>query len=102
MFHHVIEITKNDASITDEISMVSFKQYPQMKETMSIVKGTCDGNWGDMCILAVGQPPIYISPHTAHTLDDFAPNGWEDMKLHELTEIMRQKDINFVQKLNKI
>ena len=97
-------------SITDEISMVSFKQYQQMNETMSIVKGTCDGNWGDICVLAVGdlyqlppvgQSPIYISPHTAHTLDDFAPNGWEDMKLHELTEIMWQKDIHFAQNLNK-
>ena len=75
--------------------MVSFKQYHQMNEMMSIVKGTCNGNWGDIS-------PIYISPHTAHTLDDFAPNGWEDMKLHELTEIMRQKDIHFAQNLNKI
>ena len=61
---------------------------------MSIVKGTCNGNWGNICVLAVGdlyqlppvgQSPIYISPHTAHTLDDFASNGWEDIKLHELT-----------------
>ena len=82
-----------------------------MNETMSIVKGTCDGNWGDICVLAVGdlyqlppvgQSPIYISPHTAHILDDFAPNGWEDMKLHELTEIMQQKDVHFAQNLNKI
>ena len=89
-------------SITDEISMVSFKQYQQMNETMSIVKGTCDGNWGDIWVLAVGdlyqltpvgQSPMYMLPNTANTLDDFAPNGWEDMKLHELTEIMRQKDV---------
>ena len=45
----------------------------------------------------VGQSQIYISPHTAHTLDDFAPNVWEDMKLHQLTEIMQQKDIHFAQ-----
>ena len=70
-----------------------------MNETMSIVKGTCNGNWGDICVLVVadlhqllpvGQSPIYISPHTAHTLDDFAPNGWEEMKLYEVTEIMWQ------------
>ena len=63
---------------------------------MSMVKGSCDGNRGNICVLAVGdlyqlppvgQPPIYISPHTAHTLDDFAPNGWEDMKLHKLKKI---------------
>ena len=50
----------------------------------------------------VGQSPIYISPHTAHALDDFAPNGWQDMKLHELTEIMWQKDVHFAQNLSKI
>ena len=59
--------------------MVCFTQYQQMNETMCIVKGTCNGNWGDICVLAVGdlyllppvvQSPIYISPHTAHTLDD--------------------------------
>ena len=93
-----LKLQKLMLSITDEISMVSFKQYQQMNETMSIVKGICDGNWGDICVLSVGdlyqlspggQSPIYISPHTAHTLDDFAPNGWEDMKLHELTDIMQ-------------
>ena len=82
-----------------------------MNETMFIVKGTCNGNWGDICVLTVvdlcqlppvGQSLIYISPHTAHTLDDFAPNGWEGMKLHELTEIMWQKDVHFAQNLNKI
>ena len=97
--------------ITDEISMVSFKQYQQMNETMCIVKGTCNGNWGDICVLAVGdqyqltpvgQSPIFMPPHTAHTLDDLAPNGWKDMKLCELTEIMRQKDVHFVQSLSKI
>ena len=82
-----------------------------MNETVCIVKLTCDGNWGDICVLAVGdlyqptpvgQYPIYMSPHTAHTLDDFVPNGWKDMKLHELTEIMRQKDVHFAQSPNKI
>ena len=58
---------------------------------------------GDLyLLLPVGQSPIYISPHTTHILDDFVPNGWEDMKLHELTEIMRQKDVHFAQILNKI
>ena len=80
-----------------------------MNETMFTVKGTCNGNWSDICVLAegylcqltpVGQSPIYMSPHKANNLDDFAPNGWEDMKLHELTEIMRQKDEHFAQSLN--
>ena len=44
-----LKLQKLMLSITDEISMVSFKQYQQMNETMSIVKGTCNGNWGDVC-----------------------------------------------------
>ena len=39
-----LKLQKLILSITDEISMVSFKQYQQMNETMSIVKGTCDSN----------------------------------------------------------
>ena len=98
-------------SITDEISMVGFKQFQSMNQTMCSLKGTTDGNWGDICVLAVGdlyqlppvgQCPIYMSPQTVHTLNDIAPNGWEKMQLHELTQSMRQKDMKFVNCLNKI
>ena len=89
-------------SITDEISMVGFKQFQSMNETMCTLKGTTDGNWGDICVLAVGDlhqmPPV----QTVHTPTDIAPNGWEKMQLHELTESMRQKDMKFVKCLNKI
>ena len=50
----------------------------------------------------VGQCPIYMSPQAVHTLNDMAPNGWEKMQLHELTQSMRQKDMKFVNCLNKI
>ena len=92
-------------SITDEISTVGFKQFQSMNQTMHALKGTTDGNWGDICVLAVGdlhqlppvgQWPIYMSPQTVHTLNDIAPNGWEKMQLHELTQSMRQKDMKFV------
>ena len=33
---------------------------------------------------------------------NIAPNGWEKMQLHELTQSMRQKDMKFVNCLNKI
>ena len=42
-------------SITDEISMVGFKQFQSMNQTMCTLKGTTDGNWGDICVLAVGN-----------------------------------------------
>ena len=98
-------------SITDEISMVGFKQFQSMNQTMCTLKGTTDGNWGDICVLAVGdlyqlppvgQCPIYMSPQIVHTLNDTAPNGPEKMQLHELTQSMRQKVMNFVKCLDKI
>ena len=78
---------------------------------MCTLKGTTDGNWGDRCVLAVGdlyqlpsvgQCPIYMSPQTVHTPNDIAANGWEKMQLHELTQSMRQKDMKFVNCLNTI
>ena len=98
-------------SITDEISMVGFQQFQSVNQTMCTLKGTTDGNWGDICVLAVGslyqlppvgQCPIYMSLQIVHTLNDIAPNGWEKMQLHELTQSMSQKDMKFVNYLNKI
>ena len=40
-------------SITDKISMVGFKQFQLMNQTMCTLKGTTDGNWGDICVHAV-------------------------------------------------
>ena len=98
-------------SITDEISIVGFKQFQLMNQTMCTLKGTTGDNWGDICVLAVGdlyqlppvgQCPIYMSPKIVHMLNDIAPNGWERMQLHELTQSMRQKDMKFINYLNKI
>ena len=98
-------------SMTGEISMVGFKQFQSVNQMMCTLKGTTDGNWGDICVLAignlyqlpaVGQCTIYMSPQIVYTLNDIAPNGWEKMQLHELTQSMRQKDMKFVNCLNKI
>ena len=43
-----------------------------------------------------------MSPQTVHTPNDIAPDRWEKMQLHELTQHMRQKDMIFVNCLNKI
>ena len=43
-----------------------------------------------------------MSLQIVHTLNDIASNGWEKMQLHELTQSMRQKDMKFVNCLNKI
>ena len=91
-------------SVTDEISMVGFKQFQHMNQIVCDIKGTTDANWGGICVLAVGdlyqlppvgQSPVYMSSHNFQSMNDFAPNGWEQMQLHELTQIMRQKDMSF-------
>ena len=75
------------------------------------MKGSTDGNWGDICVLAVGDLyqlppvghcPVYMSPQTVYTVNDIAPNGWKKMQLHELTQSMRQKDMKFLNYLNKM
>ena len=98
-------------SLTDEISMAGYQKFQQMNQTICMIKGTHDGNWGNICVLVVGdlyqlspvaQSPVYMPPHTVKTLNDFAPNGWEKMKLHELTQIMQQIDITFAECLNNM
>ena len=98
-------------SLTDEISMVGYQKFKQMNQTISTMKGTHDGNWGNICVLVVGdlyqlslvaQSPIYMPPQTVRTLDDFAPNSWEKMNSHELTQIMWQKDMTSAECLNNI
>ena len=73
-----------------------------MNQTMCTLKGTTDGSWGDIWVLAVGdlyqlppvgQCPIYMSPQTV---------DGRTMQLHELTQSMRQKDMKFVNCLNKM
>ena len=80
-----------------------------MNETVCEIKRTDDGNWGGICVLAIGDLyqlppvaslPIYMSPYNVQALNDLAPNGWEKMQLHELTQIMCQKDMYFAEALN--
>ena len=58
-------------SITDEISMVvGFKQFQPMNQIMCTyispiaISCTTDGNWGDICVLAVGD--LYQLPPVTH------------------------------------
>ena len=52
-------------SITNEISMVGFKQFQSMNQIMCTLKGTTDGTWGAICVLAVGD--LYQLPPDAHS-----------------------------------
>ena len=42
-------------SRTDEISMADFKQFQSMNQRIYTLKSTTDVNWGDICVLAVGN-----------------------------------------------
>ena len=48
--------------VTDEVSMVGYKKFQDMNQTICTVKGTHGGNWGNICMLAVGDlyqlPPV--------------------------------------------
>ena len=48
--------------LTDEISMVGFKKFQDMNQTICSIKGSDDVNWGNICVLAVGDlyqlPPV--------------------------------------------
>ena len=52
--------------VTDEISMVGFDFFQQMNEVVTSVKGMTGGNWGNICMLAVGDlfqlPPVASVP----------------------------------------
>ena len=97
--------------ITDEISMVGFEFFQRMNQVVTCIKGSSGANWGNICVLTVGDlfqlppvasAPVYMSPRNIKTLNDLAPNGWDQFKLHELTQVMRQNDMQFVNALAEI
>ena len=80
--------------VIDEIIMVRYKKV----QTMCTIKGTMDADWGEYMCTGCGRlisaspckamPNIYMPTNMINTLNDFAPNGWETMKLHELAQTM--------------
>ena len=67
-------------------------------------------NFGNINILLVGDPyqlpavrqtPIY-RPQPIRKLEDFQEPLWREFKLHELTQIMRQKDHQFASLLTRV
>ena len=58
-------------SLSDEISMVGFKRFQQMNETM-LCKRTSKGDWGGICVIAVGDlyqlsPPCWRMSYICYT-----------------------------------
>ena len=42
-------------SLTDEISMVGYQKFQQINQTICTIIGTHDENWGNICVLVVGD-----------------------------------------------
>ena len=107
-----VKLQHLELCITDEISMVSRDMFQRMNQVLCKVKGSRSSDWGNVCILAVGdlcqlepvaQLPVYRLPKKPYRMNQFACLDWEDFQFHELTQNMRQKDKSaFATKLNSI
>ena len=96
--------------IIDEISMVGSSTFQRLSETLKKIKRNTN-DWGGICILAVGdfyqlppigQYPVYMQPTNIRAPGDLSPPPWNDFLVHELDEVMRQKNKDFAHTLNKI
>ena len=96
--------------VMDEISMVGSSRFNQICYTLKKTKQNSE-DWGGICILAagdfyqlppVGQSPVYMHPHKILSPTDMALLLWDDFEIHELTEVMRQKDKAFADALYRI
>ena len=96
--------------IIDEISMVGSSTFKRISETLKKIKHNTN-DWGEICILAVGdfyqlppisQYPVYMQPTNITAPGDLSPPLWNEFLVHELDEVMRQKNKDFAHVLNKI
>ena len=106
--HHLQQIT------VDEISMVGTQIFNLMNSHCSMVKYKCaeDKDFGNINVLAVGdlyqltpvmQTEMYKKNYKdAKCVNDLAPNLWDKFLLHELTQVMWQKDRDFADMLNVV
>ena len=96
--------------VIDEISMVSTSTFGKIGSALKKIKQLTD-DWGGVSILAVRDffqlPPVaqcQVFKHSSNvrTPGDLAPLLWDSFLCHDLTEVMRQKDIQFSTALNNI
>ena len=96
--------------VIDEISMVGTSTFGKICSALKKIKQSTN-DWGGVSILAVGDffqlPPVgqcqvFKRSSNVHTPGDLAPLLWDSFLRHDLTEVMRQKDIQFSTALNNI
>ena len=94
----------------DEISMVGNRMFSLLDTRLKKIKGN-NQHFGGVSIIAIGDffqlKPVFdgwIFEDQSKGISALAPNLWKELfKVHELTEIMKQKDdIEFAQLLNRL
>ena len=100
--------------VIDEISMVGRSHFEMVNKRCAMVKhrNPNDLDFGKVSVLAVGdfyqldpvaQCPLFVKNYsTAKCPSDLAPNVWDKFLFHELTQVMRQKDVEFSDMLNLV
>ena len=98
--------------VIDEISMVGRRHFEMVNKRCAMIKhgNPNDLNFGKVSVLAVGdfyqldpvaQSPLFVKNYSsAKCPSDLAPNVWDHFLFHELTQVMRQKDLLFSDMLN--
>ena len=106
--HHLMQV------MVDEISMVGTQMLDLVNNRCCMVKyKNPEGkDFGNINILAVGdlyqltpvmQTELYKKNYKdAKCASDLAPNLWDTFLLHELTQVMRQRDKGFADMLNVV
>ena len=96
--------------VIDEISMVGFSTFQKFCSTLKQIKQSFN-DWGGVSILAVGdmyqlpqvgKSPVLKGPNIISNPGQLSPPLRDDFLIHDLDEIMRQKDKEFADALNKI
>lgn len=102
--------------VVDEVSMMGSKQLRAVNQRLNMIKTGClladetARNFGNVNILLCGdlyqlpaimQTAIFKMP-AIKSVSDFQEPLWADFKLHELTQIMRQKDREFGRLLSSV
>lgn len=116
VINDMIPTSNLQAIIRDEISMVGYRMDRFCNQRLQEAKG-CDDTYGGLHVIDFGDfyqlSPVgdsyffgkYFNDSQVETssvcLTDLSPHPWKDMKMIELTEVMRQKgDMPFINALN--
>lgn len=97
----------------DEVSMVGNVTANRTNNRCAMIKHTPadDRNFGEIAMFFVGdlfqlapvmECPIFERPANAKSASDLAPPIWQRFQLHELTQVMRQRDQVFADILNEV